>query len=80
MMTTEQVIQIIVGVIASNGLIFFGIFKWGVIRAIEYTHMQRDIKELKESEVDQLKFNLKVMDDLKGISIKIDTKINSLKS
>lgn len=72
-MTNEQIIGFIVG----NAAAIFAVLKWGTIRAIKYTHLERDVLELqKYRETIELRHE-KTQNDLKGLSIKIN---NSLKS
>lgn len=72
-MTNEQIVAFIIG----NAAAIFAVLKWGTIRAIRYTHLERDVIELqKYREVLELRHE-KTQNDLKGLSIKIN---NSLKS
>ena len=67
-MTNEQIVGFIIG----NAAAIFAVLKWGTIRAIKYTHLERDVLELqKAKEVQDLK-NEKVQNDLKGLSMKIN--------
>lgn len=72
-MTNEQVIATIVALILGNGATAWAVARWGIGRAIAYTHLERDVKELQtwRKEV-QEPTNASVQKDLKGISIKID--------
>jgi hypothetical protein len=70
-MTNEQIALWI----ASNGIISWGVLRWGMKQAIDYTHKIRDIKELQDKSLKQDLINEKVERDLKGLSMKIDGKI-----
>jgi uncharacterized membrane protein (DUF106 family) len=48
--------------------------RWVVNRAIDYTHLQRDVRELQGFEKAQELKNEQTLKDLKGLSIKIDKK------
>lgn len=70
-MTNEQLGAFIIGNAVTIAI--FG--RWIVNRAIDYTHLQRDVKELQDFEKQQSDINAKVQQDLKGISIKADKKV-----
>ncbi len=78
-MSNEQVVATIVALILGNGATAFAVARWGVTRAIEWTHMQRDIAELKTWRLAQEAKNDAVQKDLKGISIKIDQRTSATK-
>lgn len=61
--------------ILANAVTITLLVRWFVNRAIEYTHLQRDVKELQDFENQQNLKNEKVQQDLKGLSIKIDKKV-----
>ena len=71
-MSTEQFAATLVGFLIANGTIVWAIFRWGVARAIEYTHLQRDVKELQGSAKIAVEKHEQVMNDLKGLSLKIN--------
>lgn len=75
-MTNEQ----LGAFIFSNFVVIVVAMTWVVRRAIEYTHLQRDVKELQDFEKSQEIKNEKVQQDLKGISTKIDKKSPENKS
>lgn len=47
-------------------------FRWAIARVIDYTHLQRDVKELQKAKLDQDEVNKKNEFDHKGLSIKLD--------
>lgn len=63
--------------ILANGTTIGLIVKWAVGRAVDYTHLVRDVRELQQNKKDQDAKNDKVQTDLKGLSIKIDRKTNN---
>lgn len=67
-MSNEQLIGLLVG----NAFTLFAVLRWGVDRAIKYTHLERDVKELKDFEVTTEKRHERIQHDLKGLSMKID--------
>lgn len=67
-MTNEQLVAFVIG----NAAAIFAVLKWGTIRAIKYTHLERDVVELQKKMVDQDLKNDRVQVDLKGLSIKIN--------
>jgi hypothetical protein len=67
-MSNEQLIAIIL----ANAATLFGVFRFGVIRAIKYTHLERDVVELQKKDLVHDQRHEKVQKDLKGLSIKID--------
>lgn len=71
-MTNEQFIGGAVAFLIANGATLWAIGRWGVGRAIAYTHLERDVRELQKNHAAQLETNAKVQTDLKGLSIKID--------
>jgi hypothetical protein len=64
----------LVAIILANAATLFGVFRFGVIRAIKYTHLERDVKELQDKAKLQDIVNGGVQKDLKGLSMKIDRK------
>lgn len=60
--------------ILGNGSAIGFCVKWAVNRAIDYTHLQRDVKELQDFKKEQIETNKKNEFDHKGLSIKIDNK------
>ncbi len=62
--------------VLGNAATIWAVLRWGVNRAIEYTHLKRDVMELqKYRETIEIRHE-KTQNDLKGLSIKIDkTKI-----
>lgn len=71
-MTNEQIIGMILGNAATFGFLIKIIVPWSIKRAIEYTHLERDVKELQAFEIEQNQANKDVQKDLKGLSMKID--------
>ena len=69
-MSNEQIVGFIIG----NAAAIFAVLKWGTIRAIKYTHLERDVVELQKAKDVQDVFNKQILQDLKGLSIKIDRK------
>jgi hypothetical protein len=69
-MTNEQLGAFII----ANAVTLWAIFKWGFKQAVDYTHKLRDIKELQDFREEQKKTNEKFVNDLKGVSMKIDGK------
>jgi hypothetical protein len=67
-MTNEQLIAIIL----TNAATLFAVARWGVDRAIKYTHLERDVKELQDSRDVAETRHEKIISDLKGLSMKID--------
>jgi len=58
--------------IVTNIVTIFFVIRWAVNRAIEYTHLERDVKELQKFRLDQEAQNKTVMNDMKGLSMKIN--------
>jgi hypothetical protein len=71
-MTSDQFIQGLIAFAVANATVMFAIGRWGVTRAIKYTHLERDVVELQNVKKAQDETNAKVQNDLKGLSIKID--------
>lgn len=69
-MTNEQLGAFIL----ANAVTIALFTRWVVNRAIDYTHLQRDVKELQDFEKAQELKNEQTLKDLKGLSIKIDKK------
>jgi cell division protein FtsB len=69
---TEQIVATIVGLIMGNGAVVYGIARWGIMRAIRYTHLERDVAELQKDLADLLAKHEKTQRDLNGLSQKID--------
>lgn len=66
-MTNDELMQL-GGAIVANALTI----RWVVGSVINYTHLQRDVRELQANKMAQDDKNDKVQNDLKGLSIKID--------
>lgn len=67
-MSNDQVVGAIVAFVIANGATVYGIARWGISRAIEYTHLVRDVRELR-ADLDRLEAkHEKVQYDLKGIA------------
>lgn len=78
-MTNEQFIGGLIAFVVTNSMAIFAILRWGVTRAIKYTHLERDVLELEDFEKAQIETNQKVQDDLKGLSMKINRVKGDLK-
>lgn len=73
--TTNTQIALWIGLfLLGNGTTIGLVVKWAVGRAVDYTHLVRDVRELQQNKKDQDAKNEKVQHDLKGLSMKIDNK------
>lgn len=78
-MTNDQLILLVGGFIIANAATIFAVVKWGVSRAIQYTHLERDVLELqKYRDLNDVKYE-RIQIDLKGLSIKINGLKETLK-
>jgi hypothetical protein len=67
-MSTEQIVAAVTAFVLANGGLVFGISRSLISRAIAYTHLERDVREMKK-EIDDLKAkHEKVQFDLKGVA------------
>ena len=73
----SQIALYIGAFILANGTTIGLLVKWAVSRAVDYTHLVRDVKELQKNKEAQDLKNEKVQADLKGLSMKIDRKTNN---
>jgi hypothetical protein len=76
--TNEELVGTAVALIVANGATVYGFARWGIARAIEYTHLVRDVKELQTFRDETRKREAQVQADLKGLSQKIDRKTNNI--
>jgi hypothetical protein len=77
-MTNEQIVGALAAFILANGATVFAIARWGVGRAIAYTHLVRDVKELQDfRKLTELR-DAEIERDLKGLSMKIDRQTKDL--
>lgn len=75
--TTNSQIALWIGAfILANGSAIGFFVRWAVNRAIDYTHLQRDVKELQGFREEQKEINKDNERDHKGLSIKIDKKLD----
>lgn len=78
--TNEQFVAGAVAFLVANAATLWAIGRWGVGRAIAYTHLERDVRELQEAVKSQLETNAQVQRDLKGISQKIDRRLADIEA
>lgn len=72
-MTAEQFGTGLLAFLILNIASVWAIAKWGIGRAIAYTHLERDVKELQKYRDAAEAKHEKVLNDMKGLSIKINT-------
>lgn len=58
--------------ILGNAVTIGLVFRWAIARVIDYTHLQRDVRELQVQKLTQDEINKKNEFDHKGLSIKLD--------
>lgn len=69
----NQTVALWIGTIILGNAVTIGlVFRWAIARVIDYTHLQRDVKELQRDKLNQDAINLQNEADFKGLSMKID--------
>jgi hypothetical protein len=71
-LSNEQFGAALIAFIVANAASLWAFTRWGIGRAIAYTHLERDVKELQEAKKVSDQRHEKILKDMIGLSIKIE--------